>query len=265
MRLRLRRRGREDCLQVPMARGPLRREAPVVKHLLVLAASALAALAFAPAGGAHVGCPGKDVAFRASDATRLVAHRYGAGKTFVVLAHQSGGNLCQWYPYAKRLASLGYSALPFDFRGSGESQTPTGAAARRYDRDVSAAVRLARRLGARKLLVVGASMGGWASITAAPAISPPLAGLVSLSTPPDYLGDARTSAAKLTIPVLYLASKGEGLSEETQSLYDATPSTDKAIRLVSGDAHGVDLLDSMLGKPSWKTVRALIERFLSRH
>jgi hypothetical protein len=47
-----------------------------------------------------------DVSFRAADGTRLVGHRFGHGKTAVVLAHQSDGTLCQWVPYAKRLAGV---------------------------------------------------------------------------------------------------------------------------------------------------------------
>jgi pimeloyl-ACP methyl ester carboxylesterase len=242
----------------------------MARFLFVIAASALlVALVASTSGKSAVGhfmCPGKNISFKAADGTKLVAHRYGTGRTFVVLAHQADGDLCQWYPYAKRLTSLGYSALPFDFRGRGESQVRTGPAASHIERDVPAAVQLARRLGARKVFVIGASMGGWASVTAAPRISPRLTGLVSLSTPPQYgPSDATSVVSALTVPVVFVASRDEGLTEQTQALYDQTASTDKTLRLVPGDAHGVDLLSPVLGKPAWRSTRTLIETFLRTH
>jgi dienelactone hydrolase len=241
-------------------------------RLLVLSVAVVVAVTSVSAGLAresdpqHFGCPGKDIAFKAADGTRLVAQRYGTGRTFVVLAHQADGSLCQWADYAKRLGSLGYSSLAFDFRGNGESQLRQGPAKERIERDVPAAVRLARRLGARKVLVIGASMGGWATLVSAPKIAPPLAGVVSLSAVPQWGNqDATIAVQTLTIPVLYLASQDEGLSKETQALYDATAATDKTIRIVPGSAHGIDLLSPTLGKPSWRTVRTLIETFLRNH
>jgi len=81
------------------------------------------------------------VRFRAADGTRLAGARYGRGTTAVVLAHQSNGNVCQWAFYARRLASLGYLAFPFDFRGHGESQFRHYPASRR----IAAGSRLQRR------------------------------------------------------------------------------------------------------------------------
>ena len=86
------------------------------------------ALTLAPvpaAGVAADGCTpaGGDLHLRAADGTRLLAHRFGSGKTAVVLGHQSDGTLCQWVPYAKRLASRGYTAIVFDFRNADSSQT----------------------------------------------------------------------------------------------------------------------------------------------
>ena len=233
--------------------------------LFLCAAAAAAAAFFAGGAAAHVGCPGENVAFTAADGTKLVAHRYGDGRTFVVLAHQDGGNLCQWYPYVKRLAQLGYSTLPFDFRGFGESQVRKGAANDRVELDVLAAVKLARNLGARRVFVMGASMGGWAALRAMPRISPPVRGFISLSTPPQYRQDVLPAARELTLPVLYLASQDEGLATETKALYEATGSADRTMRIVPGSAHGVDLLDPTLGRPGWRTARALIETFLRTH
>ena len=74
------------------------------------------------------GCTPKagDIRFSAADGTKLVGHRYGSGTTAVVLVHQIRGSICQWAPYAKRLASLGYTAFALDLRGNGiRSGVPT--------------------------------------------------------------------------------------------------------------------------------------------
>lgn len=227
-----------------------------------MAVTVIAGAAVADGAPAHIGCPGEDIRFRAADGTRLVAHRYGTGKTFVVLAHMADGDLCQWSDEARRLAAQGYSALAFDFRGAGESQTRSGAAAQRVDRDVAAAVRLARTLGAKKVLLVGASAGGWAALVAAAQAKPALQGVVAISTPAQYNGDAVAAVATLQAPVLYLVSKDEGLAEDAQALYEATGATLKQLKILPGSAHGTELLDPILNRSGYKAARTLVESFL---
>src|SRR5215207_1583063 len=119
-----------------------------MRRLLLL----LALLAAVPASTASAGAEragytcvaGPDVSFRAADGTKLIGHVFGSGPKAVVLGHQSQGDLCEWLPYARRLARLGYTAFAFDFRSHGLSQARTGAAANRLGLDVAAAVKLMR-------------------------------------------------------------------------------------------------------------------------
>src|SRR5688572_21902970 len=74
---------------------------------------------------------GPDVTFQAADGTKLIGHVFGTGPKAVVLGHQSQGTLCEWLPYARRLARLGYTAFALDFRSHGLSQLRTGAVANR--------------------------------------------------------------------------------------------------------------------------------------
>jgi alpha-beta hydrolase superfamily lysophospholipase len=229
--------------------------------LLVLAAAVLAAGASARSEhGSHACVRAAEVRFDAADGTKLVGHRFGKGKTAVILVHQSNGSLCEWAPYARRLAAHGYFAFPIDLRGHGLSQGRTGAAANRLAADVAAAAKHVRRLGRRKVFVVGASLGGIASLVAGANIRPPLAGVVSLSAPARYRGlDALATAPRLRVPVLYVAAEdddnaGFDFSEDARELDAATASTDKQLELVAGDRHGI----ALLGSP----VRALVESWL---
>jgi dienelactone hydrolase len=206
---------------------------------------------------------GGELWFYAADGTKLVGHRFGKGTTAVILAHQSDGDLCEWLPYARRLAAKGYFAFPIDFRGSGFSQRRTGPAANRLAADLAAAVKEMRRLGKRKVFLLGASMGGIASLVAGANVKPPVDGVVSISSPARFRGlDAATTAPRLRVRVLYLAAEdddnaGYDFSRDAEEMHAATASADKRLELLPGALHGVGLI---AGSSRAKT---LVEEFLA--
>jgi pimeloyl-ACP methyl ester carboxylesterase len=235
--------------------------------LLAVATLAAAAAAAGPASSspAHACVRGDEVRFRASDGTALVGHAFGGAKpgsrTAVVLAHMSVGDLCQWAPFARRLARQGAFVFPFDFRGHGlsggrESQ-------RRAAADVVAAVRAVRRLGARRVVVVGASLGGIAALVAAPTIRPALAGVAAVSAPAAIAGQLKALPAvrRLQVPTLYVASEADqnppyDFAADARMLFDATSTSGKRLELLPGSLHGVFLVD---GSPA---VRTLLRDFV---
>lgn len=203
-----------------------------------------------------------ELRFKAADGTRLAAHRFGRGSTAVVLAHERNQDLCQWLPYARRLAGLGYLVIAVDSRNNGQSQRRSYPASQRLGADVATAAGTARRLGAKKVFLVGASIGGSAVLVAGANVRPPVDGVVSLSGAADLVG-AAASVKNLRVPVLYLAAKDDTRSidfgADAQRLYNATPSADKAITIVPGSDHGVQL---MARDPE---ARNLVESFISSH
>jgi pimeloyl-ACP methyl ester carboxylesterase len=231
----------------------------------MLIVSACVAAVVLPAAGTTAttwdGCTGGpgDLRFRAADGTRLVGHRFGRSRTVVVLAHESRGSLCDWAPYGRRLARLGLSAFAFDFRNYGQSQTRAYRNGQSQGVDVAAAVRLVRRLGARRVFLVGASLGGSAVVSAGASVRPRVNGVVSVSGAAD-LADALGSAAHLQAPVLYLAGRYDvQFAGDAQRLYDATGLTDKTLEILGRGEHGVELVGA---SPS---ARSLIERFVRSH
>ena len=235
-----------------------------MRRLAAATALACALIGAGPSGSpAYPGCaPGPDLHVRTADGTRLVGHRFGHGKAAVVLAHQYGGDVCEWAPYARRLAGLGYTVLVFDLRGFGLSQHRTGEALFRYDQDVVAAAGLARAQGATKVLLVGASIGANAVVVAGAEAKPPVDGVVSLSAPATFRLDAVSAARRLKVPVLYVAGtidEGGIYRRDARTLYRASAGTDKAITLVPTAEHGVQLV----GHPG--TARTQVERFLRTH
>ena len=203
--------------------------------------------------------------FQAADGTRLVGHRFGQGTTAVILGHQSDGDLCEWLPYARRLAGLGYFVFPIDFRGAGLTQVRTGPAADRLAADLAAATKALRRLGKRKVFLVGASMGGIASLVAGANVTPPVDGVVSVSSPTRYRGmDGIAAGKRLRVPVLYLAAvqddnAGYDFSEDAKALHAAAISKQKRLELLPGPLHGIALVGGSA------RARTLVEGFLRRH
>jgi pimeloyl-ACP methyl ester carboxylesterase len=244
----------------------------VTRRLAAVAGLVLALFALAPQatdharGGPESGsaCPGPgEVRLRAADGTRLVGRRFGGGTTAVVLAHQARGDLCQWVSYARRLASLGYVAFAFDFRNHGRSQQVGYARAGRLAGDVAAAIVHVRKRGARKVFLVGASMGGSAVLVAGANARRPVSGVVSVSGPAHFGGaDAEAAVPRLRAPVLYLVAKDDGggsFAADARTLYDRTASADKTIEILDGYGHGVSLV-TFPGR-----ARTVVEQFLRSH
>lgn len=106
------------------------------------------------------------------------------------------------------------------------------------------AVAWLRSQGAKKVYLVGASMGGTAALSAA--AKTPVDGVVSLSGPSIYGGmDAVTAVKSLTIPVLFAAGEYDGsFADSAKELYAACASKQKRLMLLPTGSHGVSLLSS---------------------
>jgi len=190
---------------------------------------AVLVVAVAAAGGiartSWDGCTARsgDVRFRAADGTRLVGHLFGRGPKAIVLAHQSRGDLCQWLWFARREARRGYRALVFDLRNYGQSQHRQNST-RGFGLDVAAAAKFVRSRGARKVFLVGASLGGSAVIAGGADARPQVDGVVSVSGAADLVG-AIDAAARLQAPALFLAGRLDtAFADDARRLYSATAS-----------------------------------------
>jgi alpha-beta hydrolase superfamily lysophospholipase len=234
--------------------------------LTLLAIASTGALAVQASSSPSHPCVSKDeLWFQAADGTRLVGHRFGGakpgGKTAVVLAHMSVGDLCQWAPYSRKLAAKGFFVFPFDFRGHGFSEGQQDHS--RVALDLAAAVRAVRGLGARRVVIGGASLGGIAAVVTAPNLRPAVQGVVSVSGPAAIEGElnARPAVPRLRVPTLYIAAEQDqnppyDFAAEAQELYEATGTGEKKLVLVPGARHGTVLVNGSA------RVRTELQRFL---
>jgi pimeloyl-ACP methyl ester carboxylesterase len=171
----------------------------------------------------------------------LVGAVLGSGSRGVLLAHELNSNLCAWFPFAERLAASGYLVLAIDMRGFGASGFAPGG---RYDLDVVAGAAKLEELGARRIALMGASLGATAVLTAAAQVGESAAGVVSLSGPSSIGGlDAEAAVAELRIPMLFVAAEGDGrFPQDARDLFRAAPDELDTLKLLPGFDHGTNLL-----------------------
>jgi pimeloyl-ACP methyl ester carboxylesterase len=180
------------------------------------------------------------VHFDSVDGSRLGGVIVGTGPVGVLLVHQLDATLCQWLPYGKRLAARGYQVLVMDLGGYGSSEPSS-----KPDQDVKQAVLFLRQQGVQAIVVIGASLGGIASLSAAVMVEPPVTAVVSLSAPLRSQGmDLSVRIRALASPVLYVAGTYDAsFDDDAQLLYDATLGERKRLVLVHESSHGVQLID----------------------
>jgi dienelactone hydrolase len=204
-------------------------------------------------GGCNYAVPhARLVRFRAAG-KHVSAAVAGTGSTGVVLANQSDGNACQWLPFPAYLAAHGMRVLAFDY-GDGDPSA-----------EVQAAARFLRERGVRRLVLIGASIGGAVVIDAGVHLRPEPAAVVSLSAVPEatlyaFPADAR----RLHSPVFQIGSTEDQLTQlgkVTSSLFHSSPSPAKRLLLIPGTDHGVDFVDATAGNP----VRAAVPAFIRAH
>ncbi len=199
----------------------------------------------------------RTVTFATSDGISLGGRLFGGGKTGVILAHMFAADQESWRAFAQRLAQEGFLVLTFDFRGypaSGGQRDVTAA-----DRDLEAALAFMGGQGVSRVFLVGASMGGTASLKVA--ARQKVAGVVAFSAARSFAGLEVTSQelSGLEEPVLYLASQlDQPAAQAAQEMSDQTPSGE--LRIFSGLAHGTDLLRGGNAEEVEKLVLSFLRR-----
>lgn len=190
------------------------------------------------------------VSFRASDGVRLEGRLIGAGSVAVVLSHMRPADQRSWWAFGEDLAEAGYLVLTYDFRGycpGGQGGCSSGTRdLGEIWRDVLGAISYVRDRGASRVVLIGASMGGTASLLAAAQEGVSVEAVITLSAPiafegmdltPDVL--TRVDAAKL-----FVAGTGDGqAAADAERLYELSPPP-KRVEILTTDAHGTDILSS---------------------
>lgn len=221
------------------------------------AAAPIVAMLVAACAGGEGPAPGSTVRFDTDDGIELTGEFRGSGGVGVVLAHAFPADRASWADFADFLQGKGYLTLTFDFRGYGDSAGDRDIP--EIWRDVLAAASRLRARGAESIVLVGASMGGTASLIAASRTD--VNGVVTLSAPTTFMGLVAPPEVLAAIdePKLFLAAEGDASAPESAlALYERSSGA-KRVEIVNGESHGTELLEGGQAE----VVRNIILQFLS--
>ena len=199
------------------------------------------------------------VTFTTEDGIELKGRLFGQGQTGVVLAHMYPADQRNWWAFAQVLAESGYMALAFDFRGYGDSGGDKDA--KLSDRDVEAGLEFLRSQGASTVFLMGASMGGTASLKVAAREG--VTGVVSLSAPVEFRGIS-VNGEQVRVPALLMATVGDqsaaiSLDRMTEQGIVGGPELTERVLFVNGNDHGTDMLKGDNGAAATQRILSFLE------
>jgi pimeloyl-ACP methyl ester carboxylesterase len=154
-----------------------------------------------------------------------------------------------WFDFADQLGELGYRTLTFNFRGycpGGDA----GCSAGKKDttaiwQDVAGAVGFMRTEGVRRIGLVGASMGGTASLVFASQSGTDIDSVVTLSAPDaiDGLTAGPDVLQTVTAAKLFIAGNVDANAAATAQAFYNESVQPKRVEILTTDDHGTDILE----------------------
>ncbi len=182
--------------------------------------------------------------FTTADNVGIQVNLYGHGTTAIILCNMSDNNVTDWDPIPTQLAQHGYAVLTFSYRNSTDVS--------QYVDDLLGAITYTKHQGARKIVLMGASMGGL--VAAKAALAQPVDALIILSSPTSY-GDLSLSANEagtITIPKFVAYATNDANAATTPAFYQILGDP-KTVKTYAGSDHGAflivlhpDLLDAII-------------------
>jgi dienelactone hydrolase len=210
------------------------------------------------------------VTFTTSDGVQLAGRLFGPEHAVngIVFSHMLPADQSSWYELASSYGSQGYRALTFDFRGycpggdagcSQGSKDPSAAA-----NDLSAAVEYLRSQGVHRLALIGASMGGTASLVVSGQDAEGVRAVITLSAPAQIedLAAGPDLLQTITAAKLFIAGSGDGIAGATAlAFYDQSPQP-KAVKVLPSNDHGTALLEGNQSEETRKLIDDWLQRYL---
>jgi pimeloyl-ACP methyl ester carboxylesterase len=210
------------------------------------------------------------VTFRAQDGNQLAGRLFGpdTASAGVVLSQMVPSDQSAWFDFADRLGVAGYRVLTFDLSGvcpGGDAGCSKGASAPQGAwQDVMAAQAYLRAQGVTRIALVGAGLGGTASLVVAARQPPGLEAVITLSAAASTGGLAAGPDVVQTITAakLFLAGDDDTLgADSAQAFYDSSVPP-KDVQLLTTADQGTDLLTGNQGEQTGNLIVGWLTRYL---
>ncbi|GHO43249.1 alpha/beta hydrolase [Ktedonospora formicarum] len=201
--------------------------------------------------------PRKDITFRTSDKVSIAAWLYGKpSTTAIICSHERGGNKAQWDSIAPVFASHGYMVIAYDFRGLGDSGGEQDLG--NTYKDVLAAIDYAKKQGAKKIILLGSSIG--TAVSEIAATHTKVDGVISLS-PAYYSPLEKKVFQAVTAPKLLINSEGDTYSGETRQMYEDAVGPKELHIYPGSSAHGTSIFLSENRQDLYDRILAFIKKY----
>lgn len=184
------------------------------------------------------------ITFTTPDNAIIEGTLYGAGDTAVIFSVM--GNCKRgWEDMANIVAQNGMTALTYQWHGCRESGSANETELKKFVNDLRGAINFMREQGAKKIILVGASLGGCAS--AKLAAESQADGLIVVASPPEipqFDFEILSADINTNIPKLFITAENDKVvsQAETRTLFDLAAEP-KEWQTYPGSAHGTDLFD----------------------
>lgn len=163
---------------------------------------------------------------------------YGVGNVAIIFSNMDTNDQNEWKPIISELISDRCTGLTYDYPEHIDDQSEI----------LEEVISFARGLGAKKIVLIGASRGGVASIKVAArhVNDDSIVGIIAISAPIEYEGTVFYSNDELIgikIPKLLLNSENDGGAGDNRKMFEIF-SEPKELIFYSGDAHGTELFSN---------------------
>ena len=160
---------------------------------------------------------------------------YGSGDIAIIFSNMDTNEQSEWKPIIGDLISNRSMGITYDYPEHLDDQSEI----------LEKVISFSRSLGAKKIVLIGASRGGVATIKAAARHDhdDSVVGIIAISAPIEYEGTVFYSNDELRsikIPKLLLNSEEDDGAEDNRKMIEAF-SESKSLLLYPGNAHGTEL------------------------
>lgn len=163
---------------------------------------------------------------------------FGSGDIAIIFSNMDTNNQSEWLPVISDLISDRYMGLTYNYPEHMNDQSEI----------LEEVISFTYGLGAKKIILIGASRGGVASIKVAArhANNNSIIGVLAISAPIEYertVFYSNDELSRIKIPKLLLNSENDGGADDNRKMIDIF-SEPKELFFYSGDAHGTELFDN---------------------